>query len=99
MSNSYRLSNGDRITKSQIDARVKKAKAIVLDNQMKDYGFNFCEVCQRSSGVRLSCSHIVSTKTCQEIGNSELAYDVENVEILCLKCHSRRDLLDLRFEL
>ena len=99
MANTYQLSNGERITKSQIDSRVRKAKAEVLDIQMRDYGFNFCVECQRSSGVRLSCSHIVSTKTCQEIGNSELAYDVENVEILCLKCHSRRDLLDLRFEL
>ena len=97
--NTYQLSNGDRITKSVIDSRVKKAKAKLLDNQMKEHGYNFCSLCQKSSGVRLDCSHVVSTDECQKIGYSELAYDVDNIEVLCRGCHSERDGLNLKFEL
>ena len=93
MSNTYQTSTGERITKSQIDARIKKAKAIVLDNQMKDYSYNFCEVCQRSSGVRLDCSHIVSVDECQKSGFTEKAWQVSNIEVLCRKCHQKRDKL------
>ncbi len=97
--NSYRLSTGDRISKSVIDARIRKSKAIVLDNQLKEYGFNFCEKCQRSTGVRLDCAHIVSVKTCQEIGYSEKAYKINNIEILCRECHQKQDNLDLRYKI
>ena len=99
MSNTYQLSNGDRITKSVIDSRIRKAKAEVLDNQMKEFGYNFCVECQRSSGVRLDCSHIVSVKTCQEMGCSEMAYSIDNIEIVCRQHHSERDGLDLKFTL
>ena len=97
--NTYKLSNGNRITKAKIDSRIRKAKADVLDIQMRDYGFNFCIICQRSSGVRLDCSHVVSTDEAQKIGCSEMAYSIDNIEVVCRNCHSKRDGLDLKFTL
>ena len=99
MSNTYQLSNGDRITKSVIDSRIRKAKSEVLDNQMKEFGYNFCIQCNASSGVMLHCSHVVSTNECQKIGCSDMAYSVDNIEVLCEICHKKRDGLDLKFTL
>lgn len=95
--NTYQLSNGERIKKTVIDARVKKAKAQVLENQLLEYGYNFCVNCKRSTGVYLDCSHIVSVKDCQEMGKSELAYDVDNIEVLCRFHHQIKDNLDIRY--
>ena len=95
--NTYQLSNGERIKKTVIDARVKKAKEQVLDNQLLEHGYNFCEKCKRSTGVYLDCSHKISVDECQKRGRSELAYYVNNIEILCRKCHQEWDKLNLKF--
>ena len=86
--NTYRLSNGDRISKSVIDQRVRKAKEQRLKDQVDQYGYNFCErTGLNASSTTLDCSHIVSVKYCQDIGYSELAYNVVNIEILSRKAH------------
>ncbi len=87
----YSDSFGNRIEKSVIDRRVKIAKKQLLQNQIDEHGYNFCEECKRSSGVYLDCSHNVSVKECQESGRSELAYDVNNMEVLCRTCHQIKD--------
>ena len=97
MSNSYITSTGERILKTVIDSRIRKAKAEVLDIQMRDYSYNFCEICQRSSGTRFDVSHIVSTDECQKSGFTEKAWQVSNLEVLCRNCHQRRDKLYLGF--
>lgn len=89
--NSYKLSNGDYIKKSVIDARIRKAKEQLINNQLEEFNYNFCEHCKRSSGVRLECSHIESVKSCQENGRSEKAYDVSNLEVLCRDCHIKHE--------
>jgi len=95
--NTYSTSTGERLSKTTIDSRVREAKEQLLYNQMLDYGYNFCEQCKRSSGVYLDCRHKISVKECQESGKSELAYDVDNLDVLCRGCHIRRDLLGLKF--
>jgi len=39
--NYYRKSNGDRISKSEIDSKVRKAKAEKLEEQREELGYNF----------------------------------------------------------
>ena len=85
--NYYKTSSGDRIAKSVIDSRVRKAKIKLLSNQICEHGYNFCQKCGISSGVRLDCSHILSVDYCQKNGMSEKAYDVGNMEVLCRECH------------
>ena len=95
--NTYSTSSGERLIKSVIDARVRKAKQRKIDTQLLEFGYNFCEKCGVSSGTYLDCSHKVSVKECQESGSSDLAYDVDNLDILCRGCHKERDKLDLKF--
>ena len=93
MANTYECSDGTRVLKSTIDSRVKKAKAKKLDNMNLDQGFIACEECgiNASSGVYLDCSHTISVKECQESGRSELAYNVDNLRVLCRRCHGIHD--------
>ncbi len=99
MPNTYTTSSGERVSKSTIDSRVREAKEQNLYNQMLEFGYNFCEKCHRSSGVRLDNAHIVSVDDCQKQGCSEKAYDVDNIQVLCRGCHEKQDKLNLIFEL
>ncbi|WBC28419.1 HNH endonuclease [Rhodobacteraceae phage LS06-2018-MD05] len=91
----YKKSDGAYISKTYIDKRVRQAKKTIIEAQFDIYGFNFCQQCQRSSGVRLDCSHIESVDSCQKNGYAEKSYDIDNIEILCRECHQKRDKLTL----
>ena len=43
MANSYRMSNGERILKSDIDQNVREAKQKKIDKMIDEYGYVFCE--------------------------------------------------------
>lgn len=93
--NTY-ATNGEgelRLTRSQIEARIRKAKKKKLYNQELEHGYNFCKLCKANSSVRLDCSHVVPVKECLETGRAELAYDVKNIDVLCRSCHQKRDKL------
>lgn len=92
MANTYQTSDGQRFKKSIIDQKIKQAKARKLEEMMDDYGYHFCEECKTNQG-RLDCSHTISVKQAQEEGQSELAWDVENIKIRCRSCHQKLDLL------
>lgn len=83
----YKTSNGERLTKSVIDNRIRKAKAAKLKAMLDEQGYIACENCGVSGGARLDCSHNISVKECQETGRSELAYDVKNITVLCRQHH------------
>lgn len=89
--NHYKTSSGERIAKSVIDSRVRKAKKEKIDCQLEEFGYNFCEECRISSGTYLDCSHDISVDKCQKEGKTELAYDVDNITIRCRKCHRKHD--------
>lgn len=97
MANSYRMSNGERVLKSEIDARVRQAKQKKIDQMIEEYGYVFCEECgvNTSSGP-IDCSHDVSVDKCQREGKSELAWDVNNITMRCRRCHQKYDGLDIR---
>lgn len=97
--NTYQLSNGTRLSKSIIDSRVRAAKQELIDNYILEFGYVFCSKCKRASGVSLDCAHKISVDECQKQGRSELAYDVDNIEVLCRDCHKKRDGLDLKFKI
>lgn len=91
--NTYKTSTCERLSKSVIDARVRKAKKEKIQLMICSYGYVFCEECGRSGGMPLDCSHDVSVDQCQKQGKSELAYDVNNITIRCRKCHEKHDKL------
>lgn len=96
--NTYQTSQGERVTQSQIDSRIRKAKAQALENQFEEHGWNFCEECgHNGSGTRLDCSHDISVKKAKENGMTEQCWNVGNITILCRSCHQKKDKLNLQF--
>jgi len=73
--NYYRTSSGERVSKSEIDRRVREAKKKKIALMLEQYGYIFCEDCNvnANSGVFVDCSHEVSVDECQKTGQSELA--------------------------
>lgn len=57
------------------------------------YGYIFCEECNlnASAGVYIDCSHDLSVKWCQDNGQSDLAWDVNNITMRCRNCHNKHD--------
>jgi 5-methylcytosine-specific restriction endonuclease McrA len=91
--NKYKMSNGEKVTKSFVDRKVREAKKEKLDQQLEEHGYNFCEEpeCGRSGGTYLDCSHDVSVDKCQKEGMTELAWDINNITIRCRECHKKHD--------
>jgi hypothetical protein len=90
--NTYSTSDGERLKKSVIDARVRKAKASKLMQQVNKHGYNFCEDCNVNSfNNRLDVSHDVSVDECQKSGRAELAYSIDNLTVRCRTCHRIHD--------
>jgi len=90
---SYKTSTGEYLTKDEIDKEVQKTKELytqmVAERLHIDPNNIFCERCKLSNRVAtgVSRSHIMSVDYCQRIGAAELAYDIMNLEHLCLSCH------------
>ena len=93
----YSTSQGTRLSTSQIDRLIRKAKESKCRQMNEDHGFIFCEKCSISGGSRFDCSHKISVKEAKESGKVELCYDISNINILCRSCHQKLDGLDLKF--
>ena len=97
MSNRYKTSQGEYMNKDYIDRKIREAKAKLISKHIDEYGYVFCVKCKRSDVPPYDCSHIISVKECQETERSELAFSLDNIEILCRKCHQKKDGLNLIF--
>jgi len=98
--NTYSCSDGTRVTQSQIDSRVRKAKGEVIKSQFDQYGYNFCEECgHNGSGTRLDCSHDYSVGKSKSEGKTEQSWNIKNIIIRCRKCHQEKDGLGLKLKL
>lgn len=95
--NTYKTSNGDRISQSLIDRLIRKAKGHKLRDQFESDGYNHCENCGISNGTFLDCSHDISVKQCKETSRTELAFDTSNITILCRSCHQKKDKLNTQW--
>jgi hypothetical protein len=79
----WRKSNGDKISKQTLDARIAKAKK----EYSEGFDYIYCERHERNDCKHIARSHIVSVNTCQNSGRSELAYCQNNLEHLCQTAH------------
>lgn len=97
--NHYFTSEGERLTQSQLDYRIREAKAKVLKNQFEEHGYNFCEQCgiNANGAGKLDCSHDISVKKAKEMRKAELSYDTRIIVIRCRKCHEAHDKLNLQY--
>jgi hypothetical protein len=103
----YKCSDGRWITKEAINRKVSDAKAKKLAEQLNEFGYHFCEICKLDHDLNfarngmefgiIDCSHEISVDECQKTGHSELAWDMNNINILCRYHHQKHDKLDLKF--
>lgn len=89
--NYYRMSNGQKVSKSTIDRKVREAKQKKLYDFLDEHNYYFCEDCNRSDVYPIDCSHDISVDQCQKTGHSELAWDIDNITLRCRKCHIKHD--------
>ena len=80
------MSNGDMIEKKKIDKKVSAAKLAYKEQFWENEGYHFCERTKRSD-LPLDCSHIISVRMCQATGQSELAWSLDNIELLSRDAH------------
>jgi len=98
----YHTSNGETLTRAELDRRISKAKEQKLWDQVNEFGYNFCTKCEGfHEGLEygiLDCSHIISIKEATESGMSELCYDKDNIQIICRYHHTLHDNNLLKFK-
>ena len=78
-------------TSVEVNALIQRAKAAKIEQFIDEHGFAFCEDCQKSSGVRIDCSHDISVKECKELREVQIAWSVDNITLRCRDCHARHD--------
>ena len=52
--NKYKMCNGERISISERNKKIRNAKKEKLQKQLNEFDYNFCEDCYRSGGVYIS---------------------------------------------
>jgi hypothetical protein len=104
----YHTSDGEMLSRLQLDQRIRKAKEMKLEHQKNAVGYNFCQKCSEENfencdwdgleyGI-LDCSHIISVKSATESGKSELCYSLDNIQIICRHHHKEFDNNQLKFK-
>ena len=64
----------------------EKNRQEVIDAQMDDFGYHFCEHCQKSKGVyKFEVHHIIFRSEAPE---HEHLHNKRNLIILCSSCHN-----------
>ena len=85
--NHYKTSDGSRVSKREVDKRVRNAKQEKINEFLEKYDYIFCEDCGNNNCVPIDCSHDISVDECQKSGRTELAWDVSNITLRGRKCH------------
>ena len=94
--NTYRCSDGTRLSQSQIETRIRVAKSNLIKNQLEQYGYNFCEDCKQNDCKPIDCSHNISVKEAKETGRTELCFSLSNLKLRGRKCHQIKDGLNIQ---
>ena len=94
MSNTYYTSDGIGVSKPAIDQRVRRAKAEFLEELNNDEVV-WCAKCGTVS-TWLGVSHKISINESQKTRRVELAWDKDNLQLLCNPCHQKYDGNDVK---
>jgi len=95
--NYHHTSDGNRISKDEIDRNIRKAKAEKIRLHVEEFSYICCTTCGRNDCKPVDCAHIISVNECQKSGHAELAWDLDNIVLEGRECHKKRDGLDLKF--
>ena len=62
----------------------KKHRIDLIQDQIEEHGFTFCEACKRSNAFKFEVHHLIFRS---EAPNHENLHDKINLIILCSECH------------
>ena len=93
--NTYSCSDGSRLTRSQIEKKIREAKKEKIAELEAEFGYVFCFDCGRNDCLPVDMSHDIPIKDCLESGRAELAFDLDNLTPRGRKCHQKRDKLKI----
>ncbi len=91
---SFKTSEGERLSKTQIDLLVSKAKREFKEEALEE-GKGYCWACGTNNGYR-AASHIISVDKCQKDGRTEVAWNKDNLQLECNSpCHLETESGDI----
>lgn len=93
MKPTYSDSFGNRWTTEQIDRKSAETAKKLLEDQLIEYGYNFCQECLRNDCKPIDVAHLISRKEAKESGRAELCWSKGNQKIMGRKCHQKHDKL------
>lgn len=79
--NYYKTSDGERVTQTQINSRLSKAKKGFIERYV-------CESCSNNSNKFAAWSHTIAQKRCKELHKTELIWMEGNGSWDCHDCHT-----------
>jgi hypothetical protein len=89
--NSYKQSDGTRISQATLERKIKAAKEQKLNDFFDEHGYWVCEDCWRNDCLPIDCSHNVSIDEAKKTGRAELCYSVANIKLRGRECHRHHD--------
>lgn len=93
MKPTYSDSLGNRWTTEEINRKSDKSAKQLLEDQLLEHGYNFCQECFRNDCKPIDVAHMISRKEAKESGRAELCWDINNLKIMGRKCHQKYDKL------
>lgn len=93
--NTYSDSFGNRWTTQQIDRLSANTAKELIQEQLDEFGYNFCTKCKRNDCKPIDVSHKMSRKKAKELGCVEILWSKPNQQILGRECHKQFDGLTL----
>ena len=70
---------------------------IIQNATVEEHGYNFCTICNNNNCKPVDCAHLISVDECQKSGQTELAWDLENMVPAGRPCHKKMDGVELKF--
>ena len=64
----------------------KKNRKILIENQLEEFGYTFCQHCGISTAFKFHVHHIYFRS---EYPKHKYLHDINNLIILCDKCHEK----------
>ena len=62
----------------------KKNRKKLINKQLDEIGYNYCEYCKKSAVYQFHVHHLVHRSKC----NRKEVHKIENLILLCDKCHT-----------
>ncbi len=93
--NTYSDSEGNRYTTNQINKRSDDVARELIEEQVLEHGYNFCQECRKNTCKPIDVAHLISRKEAKEGGFVEILWSRENMKILGRECHKKIDKLTL----